>query len=331
MAQKRAMIAERDQLRADAERILNLPENRTTRDQSQFLNELIERKAFSWTRVLENLEKVMPPRVHLVSISPQLDDDNQLALKMTVAGDSRDRAIELARRMEESRRFAQTKIISEPFLQGTKGDTEQFEIAAIYIPEPLAAGASAPKSEAKPKTELKSGLTQNPRAGCSLARRRRKETNTNAGPAANPEESQDRIGRSGGHRPAGGDRLFLAAGGLGRNAAPGNEPTADRIDHEDAPGRAAEGSPEEGCHGCQQIADFYKKRFPSQDSQILTEFGKVAAANGVKIDQGKYKLKEAKWAAATGGGRSDLAGNYARSRTSSTRSNATKCSSSLIA
>ena len=39
-----------------------------------------------------------------------------------------------------------------------------------------------------------------------------------------------------------------------------------------------------------QITDFYKKRFPTQESQILTEFGKVANANGVKIDQGeKYK------------------------------------------
>src|SRR3954471_23002725 len=103
IAQKREMIADRDQLRAHAEQFLNRPENRTTRDQSQFLNQLIERKAFSWTRVLENLEKVMPPRVHVVSISPQLDEENQLALKMIVAGDSRDRAIELARRMEDSR------------------------------------------------------------------------------------------------------------------------------------------------------------------------------------------------------------------------------------
>ena len=156
IAQKRAMIAERDQLRANAERILNLPENRSTRDQSQFLNELIERKAFSWTRVLENLEKVMPPRVHLTSISPQLDEDNQLGLKMTVAGDSRDRAIELARRMEESRRFAQTNIISERFEKSTGGgDTEQFDIVAIYIPEPLAAAAAAPRTDAAPKTPAK--------------------------------------------------------------------------------------------------------------------------------------------------------------------------------
>ena len=164
IAEKRAMIAERDQIRSQAETFLNRPENRTTRDESQFLNELIERKSFSWTRVLENLEKVMPPRVHLVAISPQLDEDNQLLLKMTVAGDSRDRAIELARRMEESRRFAQTTIVREAHTE-TKGggDTEQFEIAAIYIPEPLSAATDAGRPPdnppakapvAKPRTEL---------------------------------------------------------------------------------------------------------------------------------------------------------------------------------
>jgi type IV pilus assembly protein PilN len=138
MSQARELIAKCDDKRANAERILNLPQNRTTRDESQFLNELIERKAFSWTRVLENLEGVMPPRVHVVSISPHLDEDNQLALKMTVAGDSRDRAIELARRMEASRRFAQTSVIHEAHIDSQTGDTEQFEIAAIYIPEQLA-------------------------------------------------------------------------------------------------------------------------------------------------------------------------------------------------
>src|ERR1700686_1189152 len=169
IAEKRAMIADRDQLRANAERILSLPQNRSTRDQSQFLNELIERKAFSWTRVLENLEKVMPPRVHLMSINPQLDEDNQLGLKMTVAGDSRDRAIELARRMEESRRFSQTNIVSERSERSTTGDTELFDIVAYYIPETLSASAAAPKTEAtttdmKAKADVKSRTQAKPKA-----------------------------------------------------------------------------------------------------------------------------------------------------------------------
>ena len=156
MAHTRTLIADRDRTRAQADRVLNMPENRTTRDQSRYLNELIERKAFSWTRVLENLEKVMPPRVHLVSISPELDENNELALKMTVAGDSWDRGVELQRRMEESRRFAQTQITNVRHVESQTGDTEQIEMASIYIPElPTEPGASTdtkPVTKQKPKT-----------------------------------------------------------------------------------------------------------------------------------------------------------------------------------
>jgi type IV pilus assembly protein PilO len=41
-----------------------------------------------------------------------------------------------------------------------------------------------------------------------------------------------------------------------------------------------------------QIADFYKQRFPAQDSQIPTQFGKLAMANGVTIEQAKYKVDD---------------------------------------
>lgn len=162
--QAQEQIGRRDAVRANAERILNLPENRTTRDESQFLNQLIERKAFSWTQVLESLEKVMPARVHLVSISPTLDEDNQLALKMLVAGDSRDRAIELMRRMEESRRFAQTRIDHEAHLQSVTGDSEQVEIAAIYIPESPAEAAAqtSPNPSATTKPVIKSTKPRTP-------------------------------------------------------------------------------------------------------------------------------------------------------------------------
>ena len=95
--------------------------------------------------------------MHLVSISPELDDNNELALKMSVAGDSRDRAIELTRRMEESRRFAQTNIIRESRFESQNGDTLQFEMAAIYIPElPLdATGAAAVSAKPAPPNKSK--------------------------------------------------------------------------------------------------------------------------------------------------------------------------------
>jgi type IV pilus assembly protein PilN len=151
MADLKAKIAQRDHTRQQAEEFLNRPQNRNTRDQSQYLNELIERKSFSWTRVLEDMEKVMPPRVHLVSIQPKLDNDNQLALSMVVAGDSRDRAIELARRMEDSRRFSQTYIETETSQSrgsgGTPGDAIQVTIDAIYVPETIPVPAPAAKTD----------------------------------------------------------------------------------------------------------------------------------------------------------------------------------------
>jgi Tfp pilus assembly protein PilO len=41
-----------------------------------------------------------------------------------------------------------------------------------------------------------------------------------------------------------------------------------------------------------QIVDFYKTRFPGQDSQIATRFGKLAVANAVTIEQAKYQVKD---------------------------------------
>lgn len=123
-------IAERDSERAKAEAFLNLPENRSTRDRSQFLNELIRRKSFSWTKVFEDLERIMPPRVHLVSIHPELNEDNQLAIKMQVAGDSRERALDLVRRMESSPHFQQTNIDSES--QQAQNEGVSLDITAVY-------------------------------------------------------------------------------------------------------------------------------------------------------------------------------------------------------
>jgi type IV pilus assembly protein PilO len=60
-----------------------------------------------------------------------------------------------------------------------------------------------------------------------------------------------------------------------------------------------------------QVAEFYKRRFPSQESQILSELGKLEAAEGVTIDHVQYKPKDV----GPGGLQpvemeADLSGNY---------------------
>ena len=133
----KAQIAERDQERANAEAVLGQPQNRAIRDKSQYLNFLIARKAFSWTKAFEDLEKVMPARLHLVSIKPELNEDNQLAIKMVVGGDSREQAIDLLHRMETSTRFKQARIDQEAQQTGQPGgDTVKVNITGLYSPTP---------------------------------------------------------------------------------------------------------------------------------------------------------------------------------------------------
>ena len=132
----RAEIAAYDQERSHAEATLNLPQNRQLRDQSRFLNQLFERKAFSWTRVFEDLEQVMPAHLHVVSIHPGTAAENSVQLKLIVGGDSQEQALDLVRKMEGSKHFRQTRINSEKFVeeQRATSDRVEFEIEAAYIP-----------------------------------------------------------------------------------------------------------------------------------------------------------------------------------------------------
>jgi type IV pilus assembly protein PilN len=130
----RAQIAQREQEQATAEAMLNRPENRVMREKSQYLNELIARKAFSWTQAIETLERLMPAKIHLVSIAPELNEQNELAIKMVVAGEAQERAFELVRKMEGSKHFRETHI--DQIQQGTQAGTEgvQVTILALYVP-----------------------------------------------------------------------------------------------------------------------------------------------------------------------------------------------------
>jgi type IV pilus assembly protein PilN len=130
----RAQIVQREQEQATAEALLNRPENRTMREKSQYLNDLIARKTFSWTQAIETLERLMPPKIHLVSIAPELNEDNQLAIKMVVAGDSSDRAFELVRRMEGSKHFRETRIEGTQEMSQPGSEGVQVNILAVYVP-----------------------------------------------------------------------------------------------------------------------------------------------------------------------------------------------------
>ena len=134
IAQLQLQIVERDTERAKAQAYLDMTANRSTRDQSQFLNGLIQRKAFSWTRVFEELELVMPSSLHVGSLHPALNDQNQMELEMRVVCETRAAAVELVHRMEGSRHFQGAQLVQES-QSGEAGGGVTASVIAVYVPD----------------------------------------------------------------------------------------------------------------------------------------------------------------------------------------------------
>jgi len=134
IAKLEAQIAERNRERAQAQAFLDLAVNRSTRDQSQFLNGLIQRKAFSWTRVFEELEQVMPPNLHVASLRPEMNEQSQMELDMKVAGETRAAAVDLVQHMEGSKHFQGAQFVQENV--GTEGGSGvTANVIALYVPD----------------------------------------------------------------------------------------------------------------------------------------------------------------------------------------------------
>jgi len=146
---RKQKIAALEQDRSNAIETLSRPENKTVATTSRFFNDAIQRKSLSWTRIFMDLERIMPTGLHVVSITPELNKDNQLGVRLLVGGNSHEKAVELVHRMEESSTFRRAQLHSETMTQGTP-DPVQFEITSIYVPsQPSAEPAKAAQTMAK--------------------------------------------------------------------------------------------------------------------------------------------------------------------------------------
>jgi len=148
------------------------PQNASTLRQSQFLNALFAHKAFSWTAVMMDLEKVLPGGVQVENIDPTIARDGAVTIRLRVSGDH-DRAVELVRNLEHSKRFLLPRLADEAAETNSQGGRAQqpvsgagvnMDILAQYNPLPLPVDSSAggakpgtPKSHASKSGASKSG------------------------------------------------------------------------------------------------------------------------------------------------------------------------------
>jgi hypothetical protein len=129
-------IAALEKQRAQAQEISNRPENHDVIAEKNFWNKQFRRRAFSWTQLFNDLQRIMPPRAYVSSVHPEITPENRVKLTLTIKGDNHDNALELVKRMEKSDRFRSPLISSDaPEKDSRTGQTlHKLDIVTYYTP-----------------------------------------------------------------------------------------------------------------------------------------------------------------------------------------------------
>ena len=120
---------------AEMESRLDRPEAAAKLNEIGFLNRLIARKNFSWTRLLADLETLVPNNVHLVNLAPEIGNNGEITLQIDLQGRSIADISEFIHRMEKSPVFRNITVSTEQKRQTTASVDIDIKLAVIYRPE----------------------------------------------------------------------------------------------------------------------------------------------------------------------------------------------------
>ena len=98
--------------------------------ETEFMNNAIKRRTFSWTALFDHFEEVLPPTVKMISVFPSVSEED-IAINLEMAGQSLTDMLELVRLLERDPAF------SNVVLKGEKAENDQqiqFSVSLTYIP-----------------------------------------------------------------------------------------------------------------------------------------------------------------------------------------------------
>ena len=119
MERDRAQLSALQAQQTGFSNVLRKPGNADVFSRNVFLNELIARRAISWTLVFSDLEKTLPSNMRLIAIrSPQvaaenINGTNRVQLDMVLGTERPDAVIELLRRLQNSDLFGDAQVINQ--------------------------------------------------------------------------------------------------------------------------------------------------------------------------------------------------------------------------
>jgi Tfp pilus assembly protein PilN len=121
------------QQRVELERFFGRQENRNLQARAKFVGNVIEARSFNWTKMFMDLERTLPPGVHVLKIEPTLDNGS-VAVKFVVAGSSEESKVKTLQAFEDSKSFTQVELTGEAIPKEGEKTTDVFlvQFSAIY-------------------------------------------------------------------------------------------------------------------------------------------------------------------------------------------------------
>ena len=105
-------------------------------DQTSFINAKLAERAFSWSRLLDELESVLANDVRVISVSPGFTEEGSIQLELHFEAKSADGMITTINRMNLDPQFADAFPSSET--QDEQGGLYTFALTTKYLPETAA-------------------------------------------------------------------------------------------------------------------------------------------------------------------------------------------------
>ena len=115
-----AQIRKVQALQTQQDGFLRQPANSDVLERSVFINTLLTRKGISWTRILADMEKVLPYNVKIMQIHPTLNSANQVMLDMTVGSETQPPVIQFLENLQESPLFG--SVLDHTLIPPTQSD-----------------------------------------------------------------------------------------------------------------------------------------------------------------------------------------------------------------
>jgi len=105
-------------------------------------NELIDRRAFSWTELLNQFQATLPPDVRVTSVQPQIDPDGNMLVAMAVVSKTLEDLEEFIEALEATGSFS--GVLSRQNTADEDGSLRSMLQGYYHLPPPTPAAIPAP-------------------------------------------------------------------------------------------------------------------------------------------------------------------------------------------